>query len=111
MAETAEHKEPQPAHDAEQAERALDSWRARIDELLVQLDLARMDARQEIRSRLDRVENVYLAARSQLSEARSDAGSSVSSVRRGLDDVLRDLQLAYEDAVEALRRGRQEPPS
>ena len=81
----------------------------RIDELEVQLDLAKMEGRQVVRARMEGLENAYLAARSRLSSARGELGANVSSVREGVEALLRDLQQAYEDAVEALRRGRNEP--
>ncbi len=37
----------------EQIGRALDGWRSKIDELLVQLDLGNLDVRDEVRRRLD----------------------------------------------------------
>ncbi len=98
--------ETSSGHDTlEQLGRALDAWRSRIDELLVQLDLAAMDAREDIRSRIDGAENAYLAARSRLSDARADAGSNLASARQGVESLLSDLQQAYDSAVEALRRG------
>lgn len=74
-----------PGHDTfEQLGGVLDAWRSRIDELLVQFDLAAMDAREDIRSRIDGAENAYLAARSRLSDARADAGSNLASARQGV---------------------------
>jgi hypothetical protein len=86
--------------------RALDEWRAKIDELMVQLDLANLDIRDEIRKRLDTTENVYLAARSLLSDARHDASSNLSSLRLDLDQLMRDLRYAYDAAESVVRRGQ-----
>ena len=44
-------------------ERTLDECRTRIDELVVQLDLAKLDARDEVAQRLSAAQNAYLAAR------------------------------------------------
>ncbi len=95
-------------HDIiDQISRTLDEWRTRIDELMVQLDLADLDVREEIRKRVDIAQNVYLAARSQLSDARRDANSNLSPIRQGLEQLLRDLRHAYEAAEAVVRRGRE----
>ena len=49
---------------------SLEQWRARIDELVVQLDLATHDGRDEVRKKVDIAQNVFLAAHSKLSDAR-----------------------------------------
>ena len=56
----------------EQMSRTLDEWRARIDGLLVQVDLASLDVRDELRQHVHIIENVYLAAKSQLVAIRED---------------------------------------
>ena len=89
--------------------RALDEWRARIDELLVQVDVAGMDVREQARARLEVTENVYLAAKSRLAQARHDVGTDVTGVWEGLDQLLGDLRLAYEDALAVV--GRSQRPS
>ncbi len=87
---------------------ALDGWRAKIDELLVQLDLVDLDLRDELRKRVSTAENVYLAARSQLSNAQHDAGSDLRSLRAGLEQLGRDLRNAYDAAEAVVRRAREE---
>ena len=46
----------------EQMGRTLDEWRAKIDELMVQLDLANLDNRDEISKRFDTTQKVNLGA-------------------------------------------------
>jgi hypothetical protein len=87
--------------------RTLDEWRARIDELIVHAELASLDIREEVRKRIDVTENVYLAARSRLSDAHRDAESSVISLHQGLDQLLQDLRQAYESAEAVVRRSRE----
>jgi len=103
----------QPKDDAvprgdiiQQATRVLDALRARIDELMVQLDLADLDVRDELRKRVDTAQNAYLAARSRVDAARKDTGSNLSTMRDGLEKVLDDLRSAYQAADAAVRRGR-----
>ena len=77
---------------------SLQGWRARIDELMVQLDLATLDGRDEVHKKVDIAQNVYLAAHSKLSDARADARSSLASLEEGLGQLLRDLGRVYEEA-------------
>jgi len=86
--------------------RTLDEWRTKIDELVVQLDLADLDIRDEIRQRLDTTQNVYLAARSRLSDVRDDADTNLNTLRLGLEQLLRDLRRAYDLADAVVRRSR-----
>ena len=90
-----------------QISRTLDEWRARIDELMVQAELASLNIREELRERLAITENVYLAARSRLSDAHGDAASSVASLHQGLEQLLQDLHQAYESAEAVVRRSRE----
>jgi hypothetical protein len=111
MTDTTNHDEaaPPPEHDVfERIDETLDEWRGRIDELKVQLDLAAKDARDELRTRIDVAENVYLAARSGLADARNDAGSDADAARRSLDRLLRDLKDAFDAAVAVVRRSGHE---
>jgi hypothetical protein len=88
--------------------RTLDGWRARIDELLVQIDLAGHEVRDRLRKDIDLTENVYLAARSRLSDARRDAHADVTTVCSGTERLIGDLQHAFQAAEAAFRRGRTE---
>jgi len=106
MSERADSDRPSESEKdmAERLGRTLDGWRGRIDELLVQLDLAGLEVRDEVRSRIDVTENIYLAARSRLSEVKRDAGASVSSICEASEKLVRDLKNAYEAAEAALHR-------
>jgi hypothetical protein len=64
--------------------------------------------RDEIRKRLDVTQNVYLAARSRLSDARRDTDANVSALRLALEQLLRDLRVAYEAAEDVIRRSREQ---
>ena len=100
---TAQGKGTAPSEDdegqrfgMEEFGRALDGWRSKIDELMVQIDLGNLDMRDEIRRRLDTTQNIYLAARSRLSDARRDTNANVSALRSTVDELLGDLNAAYE---------------
>lgn len=92
----------------EQLGRLLGEWRTRIDELLVQVDLASKDASEEVRSRATAAENAYLAAKTRLLEVPKDAGSDLDSVRAGIEKLLDDVRQAYEAAAAAVRRSKAE---
>ena len=91
---------------AETLSRTLDGWRARIDDLLVQVDLAGMEIRDRVRKDIDITENVYLAARSRLSDARGDAHTDMKTACRGTERLIDDLQQAFHTAEAAFHRGR-----
>ena len=87
-------------------DRTLSDWRAKIDELVVRLDLANLDLRDEVRKNFDATQNAYLAAHSKLSDARRDASSSVHTVESSLKKLLHDLTLAFEATQAAVTRAR-----
>jgi hypothetical protein len=84
--------------------RTLDEWRARTDELVVQLDLANLDLRDEVRKSVDAAQNAYLAAHSKLSDARGDARSGLHALQQSLEKLLRDLARTFEETQAAVRR-------
>jgi hypothetical protein len=84
---------------------ALDVWRSKIDDLLVQADLASKDLGDELRGRAAVAENAYLAARRRLGDLPRDAGASLGSIRAGMESLMGDLRRAYEAAEAVVRRG------
>ncbi len=88
----------------ESISRSLDECRGRIDELLVQLDLAKLDVRDEVDHQVAIAENAYLAARSKLSDALIDVGSTMEELQQGLDKLLYDLGRAYAEVDAAVNR-------
>jgi hypothetical protein len=87
--------------------RSLDEWRARIDELVLQVDLANLDLRDELRRSVDVTQNAYLAAHAKLTDARADAISSLITLRRSLEKLLGDLGRTFEETHAAVRRARE----
>src|ERR1019366_1493145 len=87
--------------------RTLDEWRARIDELVVQLDLANLDLRDAVRKNVDATQNAYLAAHSKLSDARGDACSGLHTLETSFEKLLHDLALTFEETQAAVRRARE----
>jgi hypothetical protein len=89
----------------ERLERLLDEWRARIDDLIVQADLASKDVAEAVRAKTAVAENAYLAARNRLGQMPKDAGANLGSMRQGFDKLVDDMRQAYQSAEAAIRRG------
>jgi hypothetical protein len=79
----------------------LGDWRARIDELRVQVDLAKLDMRDEAAKQLDLARNVNAAAASKLRVAYHDAVANAEGLRHGIHEFLNDLNEAF-DAVQGV---------
>ena len=83
----------------------LDQWKARIDELKVQVDLAKLDARERATKQLDIAQNACLAAYSKLREAGRDATVNADTLRDGVQKLLQDVKDAIEAAQAVISRG------
>ena len=81
--------------------RRLDAWKTRIDELRVQVDLAKLDLREEAAKQLDLARNVNHVAASKLRVAYEDAASNADTLRQGVHEFLHDVDEAF-DAVQAV---------
>jgi hypothetical protein len=81
--------------------RLLDGWRARIDELRVQVDLAKLDLRDEAEKQLDLARTVNSAAAPKLRDAYQDAVGAAETLRLGVHEFLHDVTEAF-DAVQAV---------
>ena len=81
--------------------RRLDAWKTRIDELRVQVDLAKLDLREEAEKQLDLARSVNHVAASKLRVAYEDAAGSADTLRQGLHEFLHDVDEAF-DAVQAV---------
>ncbi len=79
----------------------LDAWKARIDEVRVQVDLAKLDLREEAEKQLDLARNVNHVAASKLRVAYEDAANSADTLRQGVHEFLHDVDEAF-DAVQAV---------
>lgn len=83
----------------------LDSWRARIDELKVQVDLAKLDVRAQATSQLEVAQNACLAAYGKLRQAGHDATENARTLRQGVEKLVQDVKAAIEAAQSVLSRG------
>ena len=106
----ASHTEAEPDGNTvayDKLDHLLDDWHARIDELKVQVDLARLDVREDLARRTEVAENVYLAVRSRLSDARDDTGKTAATLRQSVDQLLLDLRRVYDDAEAVVKRSHE----
>jgi len=87
-----------------QLQASLADWRGRIDELLVQLDLASMDVREAFQSELARMENARLALRSGVGYAREDLASVVHADRAAVAEALREIERAFKAACASVEK-------
>ncbi|MEJ5255941.1 MAG: hypothetical protein WHS89_11365 [Acidimicrobiales bacterium] len=81
----------------------LEEWKARIDQLEVQMHLGTMEARDEVEPLIEQLRNKWLDAREQLDKAQTAAGEALASVRDGVKRALRDLGDALDDAAKRFR--------
>ncbi len=79
----------------------LDDWRTRIDELRVQVDLAKLDLRDEAAQQLELARTVNSVAASKLRDAYQDAAGTADTLRLGVHAFLHDVNEAF-DAVQAV---------
>jgi len=82
----------------------LDAWKTRIDELRVQVDLAKLDLRDKATEQLDLARNVNQAAASQLRAAYRDAEANAETLHHGVDELLHDLKHTFEAVRDVIAR-------
>ena len=80
-----------------------DSWRARIDQLRVQADLARMDARDEIEDDLAKAEGLWADLKRRADELGDEAGDATADLREDVTRLVGDLRAALRRALDRLR--------
>jgi len=83
----------------------LDQWKARIDELKVQVDLAKLTSRDRATKQLEIAQNACLAAYSKLREAGRDVTVNADTLRDGVQKLVQDLKEAFDAAQAVISRG------
>ena len=68
----------------ETVDATLDAWRARIDNLAVQADLARLDGRDDVRTALDEADRVWRWTRDRLVARRGDPSAAGDALLEGV---------------------------
>ena len=95
-----------PKDPLKRVEDQLRQWRTDIDEVIVQLNLAGKDVRDELGRRMAAAQDVELAARSRLGDAGRDLVAVLVGQRQSVVQVLKDIRLAYDSAKQAAERHR-----
>jgi len=97
--------EPQTSEVVDSMTGTVDQWKARIDELKVQVDLAKLDTRDLATKQLEIAQNACLAAYSKLRDAGKDAVGNADTLRDGVQKLLQDVKAAFEAAQAVITRG------
>ncbi|MGA7271226.1 MAG: hypothetical protein WB239_09160 [Acidimicrobiia bacterium] len=77
-------------------------WEARIDQLQLQAALGRMEMRDEVEPRIQRLRNAFEAARSQLTPIPGMVSDVLEDTSADLSPVIDQLERAYKDAKAAM---------
>ena len=104
VTDAAEAGSEAPRDAVDRIERALSQWRGQVDELLVQLNLASMDLRDEFAKQLAVAQNAGLAVRPGLEKIRDDVTAGLMAPRDTVGEVLHDLQRAIDAAKSVVER-------
>lgn len=98
MTTTSDENEPAtpPGDVMTRLESMLEHWRARVDEFMVQLDLAHMEIRDGLRAALTRGDESATAFHSRLERRISELRDALPKQRKALQRILRDVQKEVE---------------
>ena len=79
-------------------EAQVDQWKGRIDDIEVQLGLAKLETQQQLAPVLEQLRNGLLDVQEQLGRTTSVASDAFSSLRSGVESAVDDLRSALRDA-------------
>ena len=83
----------------------VDQVKSRVDELRVQLDLAKLELRDQAKRQIELAENANLAVASKLRDAYRDATATAEQLRDGVDELLHDVKEAFDAVQDVIARG------
>jgi hypothetical protein len=90
----------------ETVQATLDAWRARIDNLRIQVELGRMEVDDEVTTSIGSAESVWATARDRLNAASLEASDVRVALTEGLRAARADLQAAVDLAQERIEAAR-----
>jgi archaellum component FlaC len=90
------------ALSARMTDMVMNGWEARIDQLQLQAALGRMEVRDEVQPRIERLRKAYETARNQLAPIPGMVGDALEDASADLRPVLEQLDRAYKDAKAAI---------
>jgi len=82
----------------------LDQWRARIDDLEIQVHLGSLETRDLLTPLVEDLRNAWMDARSQTLKSASTATDVVEVLRAGLDHAMDEIREAVLEATKTARR-------
>lgn len=88
------------------AEARLDQWKARLEDLEVQMHLGAMETNDRVTALVQRARDRWDDAKSRLSGATSVASDVFESVRTGVESALNDLRQALIDARKQAKQAK-----
>lgn len=100
-ARIAELEEEQAALRRQLNQAQIDQWEGRIDDLEVQIHLASLEAQERVDPLLEALRNRWLDAREQLGHGADAAGDAFGALRSGLQQAVRDIRDALDEARRA----------
>lgn len=85
------------------AQAQLDQWRARIEDLEVQMHLAAMEANDKLTTLMSQLRDKWADTRRRYDEGITTASSVADTMRTGLDKAIEDLRTALLESKDKLR--------
>lgn len=82
----------------------VERWKARVDEIRVQLDLAKLDLRDQANRQLELARNANAAAASRLRDAYRDATATAEALENGVEALVKDVKEAFTAVQDVLER-------
>jgi hypothetical protein len=73
----------------------VEQWRARVDEVRVQLDLAKLDLRDQAARQLELANDANFAASAKLRDAYRDARTTAEALQKGIEELIDDVKGAF----------------
>ena len=84
----------------------LEEWKAKIDNLQLQASLAKMDASDEVKSSLDRLNDTWNGVRDRLEQLAADSRRATGSLAGGLKSAGSEIRDSFDQARNSLLGGR-----
>lgn len=82
----------------------VEQWKGRVDEIRVQLDLAKLELRDQAERQLELAVTANAAAGPKLWDAYRDAAATAETLRDGVEELLRDVKGAFTAVQKVLER-------
>lgn len=86
------------------AEARLDQWKARLEDLEVQMHLGAMETNDRVNALVQRARDRWTEAKAQLGGATAVAADVAEAVRRGVESALDDLRTAMVEARQQAKK-------